>query len=114
MSNCEFDWCIDTYVDHKEHTWTDGVDGSSLTGRVRRVAVWNSIEDGFDEPIAVSIEGPESDGDAEAWLSVEQATYLRDALSTAIDNAAGHWCASPPPAAASLEEEVGPATLPRG
>ncbi len=89
MTACRFDWCTHTEPEHKEHNWTDSVDGSSLTGRVRRVAVWNSIEVGFDEPIAVSIEGPESDGDAEAWLNVEQATYLRDALSTAIDNATG-------------------------
>lgn len=90
MSNCEFDWCTDTYVDHKEHTWTDGVDGSSLDGKVRRVSVWNSIEDGFEEPILVSIEaGPgESDsGTTESWLTVEQAAYLRDTLTKSIANA---------------------------
>lgn len=89
MSDCEFHWCTNTYVDHKEHNWTDGVDASSITGKLRRVSIWNSIQEGFAEPILLGIEaGPEEVDDGyEAWLSVDQAVYLRDTLTQAIENA---------------------------
>lgn len=89
MKGCAFDWCGNTGVDHKEHTWTDGVEASSITGKLRRVSVWNSIQEGFAEPILVGIEaGPdEADDGYEAWLSVDQAVYLRDTLTKAIENA---------------------------
>ena len=90
MSECAFDWCTNPSDGHKEHTWADGVHGSSLAGKLRRVSVWNSIEDGNAEPIMVSIEGgrEEIDDGQEAWLSVDQAVYLRDTLTKAIENAA--------------------------
>lgn len=91
MSTCSLDWCENTNDGHNEHTWTDGVEGSSLAGKLRRVAVWNSIEDGFAQPIMVSIEGgpEEIDDGQEAWLSVDEAVYLRDTLTKAIENASG-------------------------
>ena len=91
MSACGFNWCTNSGTDHKEHTWTDAVEGSSLAGKLRRVAVWNSIEDGFAEPIMISIEGgpEEVDDGAESWLTLDQAAYLRDTLTKAIANASG-------------------------
>lgn len=89
MSGCGFDWCTNTDADHKEHTWSDGVDASSIMGNLRHVSVWNSIQDGFSEPILIGIEaGPDKVDDGyEAWLSVDQAVYLRDTLTKAIENA---------------------------
>lgn len=89
VSDCEFEWCGNTGDRHKEHTWTDGVDGSSLAGKLRRVSVWNSIDVQFAEPIMIGIEGDptETDDGEEAWLSLDQAVYLRDTLSRAIENA---------------------------
>jgi len=89
MSKCAFDWCTNTDDDHREHNWTDGVDGSSIMGKLRHVSVWTSIHDGFAEPIMIGIEaGPdEVDDGTEAWLSVDQAVYLRDTLTKAIENA---------------------------
>jgi hypothetical protein len=89
MSNCAFDWCTNTDDGHKEHNWTDGTDASSILGKLRRVSVWNSIHEDFSEPILIGIEaGPdEVDDGYEAWLSVEQAVYLRDTLTKAIENA---------------------------
>ncbi|MGU3652521.1 hypothetical protein [Mycolicibacterium sp. A43C] len=67
------------------------MDASSITGKQRRVLVWNSIHESYDEPIMIGIEaGPdEVDDGYEAWLSVDQAAYLRDTLSRAIENARG-------------------------
>ena len=89
MKTCGYSWCANTAEDHQEHNWNDGIDGIGIAGTLRRVAVWNSIQDGFVEPIMISIEGgpEEVDDGAESWLTVDQAVYLRDTLTKAIANA---------------------------
>jgi hypothetical protein len=90
-STCGYDWCIDGAPGHKEHTWTDGVIGNdSLEQPTRRAYVWTSIQEGFAEPVLIGIENPDPDDDrygAEAYLDIESAEYLRDALTTAINHA---------------------------
>jgi hypothetical protein len=87
--DCGFDRCNNDHAGHKEHTWTDGVLGGSLTERSnRRVYVWTSVQDGYAEHLLVGVEDPDDEcSGMEAWLSIEDAEYLRDALTTAIGNA---------------------------
>jgi hypothetical protein len=86
---CGFSWCDHDVPGHLEHNWTDGVTAADVTGRrTRRVYTWVSIQQGFDEPLLIGVEDPNDDSSgAEAWLSVEDAEYLRDALSEAISYA---------------------------
>ncbi|WP_422748017.1 hypothetical protein ACN27E_07925 [Mycobacterium sp. WMMD1722] len=87
-ATCGFDWCANT-DDHKEHTWTDGVSATSITGKVRHVSVWNSIQEGCAEPILIGIEGgpEEVDDGYEAWLTIDDAEHLLAALTQAIQHA---------------------------
>ncbi|WP_370500255.1 hypothetical protein NWT09_00085 [Mycolicibacterium sp. jd] len=86
---CGYTWCeAQDDPQHSEHIWSDSVDGSTLLGRPRHAAVWNSVQDGEALSIMVSVYGDADDDDiAEIWLTIDQATYLRDALTKAIENA---------------------------
>jgi hypothetical protein len=86
--DCGFDWCNNDHPGHKEHTWTDGLTVTERTGRTRRAYTYTSIQEGFTEPVLIGVEDPDDEcSGMEAWLSIEDAEYLRDALTKAIDNA---------------------------
>jgi hypothetical protein len=87
---CGFAWCGGETPGHLEHNWTDGVISTDcMSRRTRRVYTYVSIQEGFDEPLLIGVEDPTDDDgpSAEAWMSIEEAEYLRDALTTAIGHA---------------------------
>jgi hypothetical protein len=85
---CGISWCGHDVPGHLEHNWTDGVIVVEPGRPTKRVYTWLSIQEGFEKPLLIGIEDPNDDSSgAEAWLSIEDAEYLRDALSKAISYA---------------------------
>lgn len=88
-NTCAFAWCENTWAGHREHAWHDRASGTSVNRSApREVSVWTSVGDEYVEPIMVSVEDRDNDGKCgEAWLSLQAAIGLRDALAMAIEHA---------------------------
>jgi hypothetical protein len=85
--SCPFGWCIwGDHPNHTEHTWSDGVP-AKVEGEAGRVYIYAVLCDSgkFNDEILIGIQQDDGEtSDGEGWLSIEDAEYLRDALTKAI------------------------------